>query len=70
MTPSEQARADVLEPCNHERADLDTPGYEYCEDCGAVRRRTKPGRPPEQWHTCPKCDLRIVPTQPCLPSRP
>lgn len=42
--------------CSHVHVDRDV--YEYCEDCGAVRRRTKPGWPAEQWHSCPQCDIR------------
>jgi hypothetical protein len=29
--------------------------YQYCEDCGAVRRKAEPGKPSSEWHTCPLC---------------
>lgn len=39
--------------CPHARVHLGEV-YEYCEDCGATRRRSTP---PEPWHSCPKCKL-------------
>lgn len=46
----------AVKECHHEHVDIDT--YEYCEDCGAVRRRRKPGWPPEEWHSCPRCSVK------------
>lgn len=39
--------------CQHLRVDRDV--YEYCEDCGAARRRVRPGQPEDEWHSCALC---------------
>lgn len=45
--------------CGHRRTSLTGAGvYEYCEDCGAVRRRKRPGETvQDQWHVCALCRL-------------
>jgi hypothetical protein len=39
--------------CPH--INVDRGVYEFCEDCGAVRRSKKPGTPQDPWHSCPRC---------------
>ncbi len=29
--------------------------YEYCPDCGAVRKMDRPGKPGTEWHSCYLC---------------
>lgn len=29
--------------------------YDYCEDCGAVRRAAAPDHETDPWHSCPAC---------------
>lgn len=50
--------ADTCDGCaDCQHANVSGGVYEYCEDCGAVRRGRKLGRPPDEWHTCPLCAL-------------
>lgn len=44
-------------PCQHSRTSLG-PVYEYCEDCGAVRCRSRPGQRADEWHSCELCRLK------------
>lgn len=42
--------------CKHENIEVGV--YEYCVDCGAVKRTYRPGQfVEEEWHSCPKCAL-------------
>lgn len=41
--------------CEHQKIERFM-GYEFCEDCGAVRRVKKVGEPQQDpWHLCDLC---------------
>jgi len=41
--------------CKHENAETPVGIYQYCPDCGAVRKRRNNDW--DKWHTCDKCRL-------------
>ena len=47
--------------CSHSNAERGAI-YDYCPDCGGVRRAATVGRPADSWHSCSDCQPREAPT--------
>lgn len=53
QTPSLEAGANHTK-CAHANV-IRGRSYDYCDDCGAVRRAATTGHEADPWHSCPAC---------------